>query len=182
MANHIPGVGASISGASYSDPQGPASKERWVFGILGKLEQEENQLEGIQNRTDSIAISIDMSKLMATVTLVLNVTVALVSSEIIYTATHYLIGSTFTSGNGGDSNASNLAQAAHEGIIALKLIEMDKLRNLNNPQLTVVKRCTHTIAESGGTNATFSAQLEFPIEVINLPGGGSLIEAKNYLT
>jgi hypothetical protein len=38
------------------------------------------------------------------------------------------------------------------------------------------------MAASGGTNATFSALLEFPIEVISLPGGGSVIEGKVFLS
>ena len=67
-----------------------------------------------------------------------------------------------------------------EAVIALKLIELDKDRNPDNKN--AVTRCTHTLAASGGTNATFSALLEFPIEVISLPGGGSVIEGKTYLT
>jgi hypothetical protein len=76
-----------------------------------------------------------------------------------------LTGSTFTSGTGGSSSAPNLAQAAMEGVIALKMIELDPARKLN-PDKTVITRCTHTMAASGGTNATFSRLLEFPIEVI----------------
>ena len=97
-----------------------------------------------------------------------------------YTANHYLIGSTFTSGTGGNSSAQNLAQAAMEGVVALKLIELIPARKLN-PQETVISRCTHTMAASGGTNATFSALLEFPIDIISLPGGGSVIEGKVFL-
>ncbi len=97
-----------------------------------------------------------------------------------YTAIHYLVGSTFTSGTGGDSTAPNLAQAAMEAVVSLKIIELDKTRNPNN--LNAVTRCTHTLAASGGTNATFSALLEFPIEIISLPGGGSAIEGKVYLS
>jgi hypothetical protein len=37
------------------------------------------------------------------------------------------------------------------------------------------------MAASGGTNATFSALLEFPIEIISLPGGGSVLEGKVFL-
>jgi hypothetical protein len=39
----------------------------------------------------------------------------------------------------------------------------------------------HTLGASGGSNSTFSALLEFPIEVISLPGGGSVIEGKVFL-
>ena len=181
MALHLPGSNASISGKSYSDPQGQASKERWVFDILSSLEQEENNLPRITNRTDTIDININMSTLTATINVLLNVVAAVAENKVGYTATHYLTGSTFTPGSGGDSSASNLAQAAQEAVIALKLIEMDGTRNLANPQLTVVKRCTHTLGSSGGTNASFTALLEFPIEVIALPGGGSVIQGKNYL-
>jgi hypothetical protein len=67
-----------------------------------------------------------------------------------------------------------------EGVIALKLIELDPARRINRDQ-TVITRCTHTLAASGGSNATFAALLEFPIEVISLPGGGSVIEGKVFL-
>jgi len=67
-----------------------------------------------------------------------------------------------------------------EGVIALKLIELDPARKLN-PDKTVITRCTHTLGASGGSNTTFSALLEFPIEVISLPGGGSVIEGKVFL-
>jgi hypothetical protein len=97
-----------------------------------------------------------------------------------YTATHYLTGSTFASGTGGSSSAPNLAQAAMEAVIALKLIELDPTKNLDKK--TVITRCMHTLAASGGTNATFSALLEFPIEIISLPGGGNVIEGKVYLS
>jgi len=97
-----------------------------------------------------------------------------------YTAIHYLTGSTFTSGTGGDSTAPNLAQAAMEGVVALKLLELNPARKLN-PDKTVIARCTHTMAASGGSNATFSALLEFPIEILTLPGGGNVIEAKVFL-
>jgi hypothetical protein len=67
-----------------------------------------------------------------------------------------------------------------EAVIELKLIELDLARNIDKK--TVITKCTHTLAASGGTNATFSALLEFPIEIISLPGGGSLIEGKVYLS
>jgi hypothetical protein len=67
-----------------------------------------------------------------------------------------------------------------EAVIALKMIELDKSRN---PQgKTAITRCTHTLGASGATNATFSALIEFPIEIISLPGGGSVIEGKGWLT
>jgi hypothetical protein len=97
-----------------------------------------------------------------------------------YTASHYLTGSTFTIGTGGSSSSPNLAQAAMEGVVALKILELDASKKLN-PDKTVITRCTHTMAASGGTNATFSALLEFPIEIISLPGGGSVIEGKVFL-
>lgn len=182
MATHLPGANAAVTGLSYLEPQGAASKERYVLGILALLEQEENNLPRVANRTDKITITLDLSEKKATIDLLLNVIAShKPGGEISYTADHYLVGSTFTSGTGGDSSASNLAQAAQEAVIVLKLIENDKIRNLNNPQLTVIKRCQHVIAPSGGTNATFTASLEFPIEVISLPGGGNVIEAKNYL-
>jgi hypothetical protein len=139
MAIHLPGVGASVSGTSYSDPQGPASKERYVYGILGLLEQEENNLLRVVERTDRITITANLSTKTAAIDLLLNVVAANAAGGIItYTATHYLTGSTFTSGTGGDSNAPNLAQAAMEGVVALKLLELDpgaktRPRNRNYP-------------------------------------------------
>jgi len=60
MAPHTPGSGGSVSGVSYSDPQGPASKERWVYGILALLEQEENGLARVTGRTDRIKITANL--------------------------------------------------------------------------------------------------------------------------
>jgi len=182
MAIHLSGAGASVSGTSYSDPQGPASKERYVYGILGLLEQEENNLLRVVERTDRITITANLSTKTAAIDLLLNVVPAIGEGGIItYTATPYLTGSTFTSGTGGDSSAPNLAQAAMEAVCALKLIELDPARKLN-PDKTVITRCTHTMTASGGTNATFSTLLEFPIEVISLPGGGNVIEGKVFLS
>jgi hypothetical protein len=182
MAPHSKGNGASVTGVSHSDPQGAATKERYVLGLLNLLEQEENNLSRVVNRTDKITITVNMSTKMADVDILLNVIASVKSEgEISYNATPYLTGSTFTSGTGGESTATNLPQALQQSIITLRLIELDTARNLNNPVLTVIKRCQHTIANSGGTNATFTALLQFPIEVINLPGGGSVIEAKTYL-
>lgn len=181
MASHTPGFGGSVSGVSYADPQGPATLERYVYGILARLEEKENNLTRIPERTDRVSITVNLSSKTAAIDLLLNVVAAIGMGGIIYTATDYLTGSTFTSGTGGDSTAPNLAQAAMESIVALKSIELVPARKLN-PDKTVVTRCTHTIAASGGgTNATFSALLEFPIEVISLPGGGSVIEGKVFL-
>jgi phage-related protein len=182
MANHTSGVGGSVSGVSYSNPQGPASKERYVYGILGLLEQEENSLTRIAERTDRITITANLSTKTAAIDLLLNVTASnAVGGNTTYTASHYLVGSTFTSGTSGNSTAPNLAQAAMEAVVALKLLELDPARKLN-PDKTVITRCTHTMAASGGSNATFSALLEFPIEIISLPGGGSVIEGKVFLS
>jgi hypothetical protein len=181
MANYIPGANASVTGTSYAEPQGPASLERYVYGILGRLEKEENSLTKDPQRTDRISISINLSTETAAIDLLLNVVAAIGMGGIItYAATHYLLGSTFTSGTGGNTAAPNLAQAAMEGVLALKLIELDPARKLN-PDKTAITRCTHTLGASGGSNATFSALLEFPIEVISLPGGGSVIEGKAFL-
>jgi len=183
MASHLPGAGASVTGRSYADPQGSASKERYVYGVLGLLEQEENYLAKLPGRTDRITINVNLSTKIATINLILNVVAAIEpGGQITYGATHYLSESTFTSGTGGESSANNLAQAAQEAVVALRLIELNPDQNFTNPQLTVIKRCQYVIAASGGTNATFTADLEFPVEVINLPGGSSVIEGKNYLS
>lgn len=181
MAAHTSGAGSSVSGTSHANPQGPPSKERYVYGILALLEQEENNLTRIAERTDKITITANLSTKKAAIDLILNVTASnTIGGNTSYAASHYLTGSTFTSGTGGSNSSANLAQAAMEAVVALKLIELDKSRNPDN--INVITRCTHTLAASGGTNATFSALLEFPIEVINLPGGGSVIEGKVYLT
>lgn len=181
MALYNSGAGSSVSGVSHADPQGAASLERYVYGILARLEKEENSLTKVAERTDKISISINLSTEEADIDLLLNVVAAIGTGGIItYTATHYLAGSTFTSGTGGNSTAPNLAQAAMEGVLALKLIELDSARRVN-PDKTVITRCTHTLGASGGSNATFSASLKFPIEVISLPGGGSVIEGKAFL-
>lgn len=182
MAVYTSGSGGSVSGVSYADQQGATSLERFVYGLLARLEEEENNLPRIAERTDRISITANLSTKTAAIDLLLNVTAAIGAGGIItYTATHYLTGSTFTSGTGGSSSAQNLAQAAMEGVVALKLIELDPARKLDRDK-TVMTRCTHTLAASGGTNATFSALLNFPIEVISLPGGGSVIEGKVFLT
>lgn len=181
MALYTSGAGSSVSGVSHADPQGTASLERYVYGILARLEKEENSLTKVPERTDRISISINLSTEKADIDLLLNVVAAIGTGGIItYTATHYLLGSTFTSGTGGNSTAPNLAQAAMEGVLALKLMELDPARRLN-PDKTAITRCTHTLGASGGSNATFSALLEFLIEVISLPGGGSVIEGKAFL-
>ncbi|MEG3907319.1 hypothetical protein QT979_08580 [Microcoleus sp. w2-18bC1] len=181
MTVYTSGAGASVSGTSHANPTGPASRERHVYGILTLLEEEENNLPRVAERTDRITITVNLSTRTAAIDLILNVTASNgVGGNTSYTASHYLTGSTFTSGTGGGSSAANLAQAAMEGVIALKLLELDKARKLD-PEKTVITRCTHTLASSGGTNATFSALLEFPIEVVSLPGGGSVIEGKVFL-
>ena len=181
MAPHVPGIGASVSGTSHAAPDGPASKERYVYGILSLLEQEENNLTRVAERTDRITITANLSTKTAAIDIILNVTASNAAGGATdYSASHYLAGSTFTSGTGGDSSAPNLAQAAMEAVVALKLIELDKTRNPTNKN--AITRCTHTIASSSGTNATFSALIEFPIEVITLPGGGNVIEGMVYLT
>jgi len=181
MASHLSGTGASVSGVSHTAPTGPAAKERYVYGILSLLEQQENNLTRVAERTDRITITANLSTKTAAIDIILNVTASnAAGGATTYSASHYLTGSTFTSGTGGDSSAPNLAQAAMEAVVALKLIELDKTRNPNNKN--AITRCTHTIAASGGTNATFSALLEFPIEVITLPGGGNVIEGMVYLT
>ena len=181
MAAHTSGAGSSVSGTSHANPQGSASKERYVYGILALLEQEENNLTRIAERTDRITITANLSTKTAAIDLILNVAASnITGGSTSYGATHYLNGSTFTAGTSGSNSPPNLAQAAMEAVIALKLIELDKSRNPNN--VNAVTRCQHVLAASGGSNATFSALLELPIEIINLPGGGSVIEGKNYLT
>jgi len=181
MASHLSGTGASVSGVSHAAPTAPAAKERYVYGILSLLEQEENNLTRVAERTDRITITANLSTKTAAIDILLNVIASIAAGGATdYSASHYLSDSTFTSGTGGNSSAPNLAQAAMEAVIALKLIELDKTRNPNNKN--AITRCTHAITASGGTNATFSALLEFPIEVITLPGGGNVIEGTVYLT
>lgn len=180
MALHTPGAGASVTGISHSTPTGPSSKERYVYGILSRLEQEENTLTRITARKDRITITANLSTQTADIDLLINVAASTAAGGVAqYTAAHYLTGSTFTSGTGGDSTALNLAQAAMEAVMDLRLIELDSTKNPNN--INAVTRCQHVLNSSGGTNATFSALLELPIEIINLPGGGSVIEGKDYL-
>jgi hypothetical protein len=182
MANHTAGVGASVTGNSYANPTGAPSKERYAYGVLSLLEEEENNLTKILERNDQIKITVNLSSQTASIDLLLNVTASNApGGNTNYSVSHYLVGSTFTSGTGGSCSAPNLAQAAMEAVVALKLIELDPSRKLN-PDKTVITRCTHTMAASGGSNATFSALLEFPIEVISLPGGGSVIEGKVFLS
>jgi hypothetical protein len=180
MAVHTAGVGATVTGVSQGSPTGPASKERYVYGLLAKLEQEENDLTKVAGRTDSITISVNLSTKVATVSLVLNTqAAAAVTGQFAATATHYLTGSTFTSGTGGDSVAPNLTQAVMQGVVDLKLLELNPAKNSNNANN--VRRCQFVLAASGGTNATFSADIDFPVEVLQLPGGGSVIEGKDWL-
>ena len=181
MALHLSGAGATVLGTSYANPSGPASKEKYSFGILAALEGEENRLEKLVDRTDKITINVDLSKKVANIELLLNaVGTTALEGNVVFTVSHYLVGSDFTSGTNGDNNPQNLAQAAMDAVVSLKTIELNKSRN---PQgKTVITRCTFTLAPSGATNTTFSALLEFPIEVIGLPGGGNVIEGKEWLT
>ncbi|MCC3410139.1 MAG: hypothetical protein JGK17_32340 [Microcoleus sp. PH2017_10_PVI_O_A] len=180
MAVHTAGAGATVTGVSQSAPTGPASKERYVYGLLAKLEQEENNLTKVASRTDSISISVNLSTKLATVSLVLNCQATNTSAgQVTQTATHYLTGSTFTSGTGGSSAAPNLTQAVMQGVVDLKLLELDTAKNPSNA--SNVRRCQFVLAASGGTNATFSADIDFPVEVLQLPGGGSVIEGKDWL-
>jgi hypothetical protein len=181
MAAHTAGTGATVLGVSYFAPTGPATKERYVYGILGLLEQEENNLVRLANRTDRVTITANLSTKTANIDLLLNVTASNATNGATnYSALHYLTGSTFTSGTGGSSTAPNLAQAAMEAVIALKLLELDSTKNPKN--INAVTRCQHVLNNSGGTNATFTALLEFPIEIISLPGGGNVLEGKSYLS
>jgi hypothetical protein len=181
MAVHIPGIGASVNGTSYANPSGEASKERYTFGILASLEDEENRLERITERTDRITISVELSRKIANIDLLLNVMPSTTTEgNVVFVATHYLVGSSFTPGTGGDSSPQNLAQAAMDAVVSLKMIELNKARN---PQeKTVITRCSYSLGASGATNATFTALLEFPIEIITLPGGGNVIEGAGWLT
>ena len=181
MALRTSGSGASVNGTSYANPSGAASMERYVFGILASLEDEENRLERIPERTDRVTISVELSRRLANIDLLLNVmTSTTTEGNAVFTATHYLVGSSFTPGTGGDSSPPNLAQAAMDAVVSLKMIELNTARN---PQgKTVITRCSYSLGASGGTNATFTALLEFPIEIITLPGGGNVIEGAGWLT
>jgi len=183
MAPHTPGTGATVTGVSQGAPEAPASKERYVYGLLARLEQEENLLTKITatERSDSIGITVNLSTRVATVSLVLNCqTIAGPTGQITKSATHYLAGSTFTSGTGGSVTAPNLTQAVMQGIIDLKIIELITARNPGGN--TYIRRCQFVVGSSGINNCTFNAELEFPVEVVQLPGGGSIIEGKNWLT
>ena len=154
MALHTSGSGASVSGTSYANPQGEATKEKYTWGILALLEYEENNLARVAERNDRITISVDLSKRDANIDLLLNV-VASTTTEgnVIFAASHYLIGSNFTSGTGGNSSPQNLAQAAMDAVVSLKMIELNKSRNPLGK--TVITRCTYTLSASGATNTTF---------------------------
>lgn len=181
MALHVGNSGASVNGTSYASPQGEATKERYTWGILALLEYEENNLPKVAERTDRIKISVDLSKKTASIDLLLEA-VASTTTEgnVVFAASHYLVGSSFTAGTGGNSSPQNLAQAAMDAVVNLKMLELNKARNPEGK--TVITRCTYTVAASGATNTTFSALLEFPIEVIALPGGGNVIEGAGWLT
>jgi len=181
MALHTTGVGATVTGVSQGASEAPASKERYVYGLLARLEQEENLLTKIAERSDSIGITVNLSTRVATVSLILNCqTVAGPTGQITKTATHYLAGSTFTSGTGGSVTAPNLTQAVMQGILDLKTIELIPARNPGGN--TYIRRCQFVVGNAGLNNCTFNAELEFPVEIVQLPGGGSVIEGKNWLT
>jgi len=76
MAPYTSGSGGSISGVSYSNPQGAASLERAVYGILALLEEEENNLTKVAEKNDRISITADLSKKIAAIDLLLNVVAA----------------------------------------------------------------------------------------------------------
>ena len=76
MALYTPGSGSSVSGISYADPQGTASLERAVYGILALLEEEENNLTKVAEKNDRISITADLSKKIAAIDLLLNVVAA----------------------------------------------------------------------------------------------------------
>lgn len=181
MALHTSGSGASVNGTSYANPSGAATKERYTFGILASLEDEENRLERIPERTDRITISVELSRRLANIDILLNVMASTTTEgNVVFAAAHYLVGSSFTPGTGGDSSPPNLAQAAMDAVIGLKMIELNEVRN---PQKkTAITRCAYSLGASGATNATFTALLEFPIEIITLPGGGNVIEGAGWLT
>ncbi|WP_293341071.1 hypothetical protein [Microcoleus sp. CAWBG58] len=181
MTSHTSGQGATVTGVPYSAPNGSSSKERYVYGILARLEQEENTLARVSERTDRITITANLSTKIADIDLLINVQASTVASGVVqYTASHYLTGSTFTSGTGGDSTASNLAQAAMEAVMDLKMLELDPTKNPD--KVNAVTRCQYVMGNSGGTNATFSASIQMPIDIISLPGGGSVVEGRTYLT
>ena len=180
MAVHTSGNGATVTGASQAAPSGPASKERYVYGLLAALEQEENNLVKIAKRTDSVTITVNLSTKIATVSLLLNCQASAVATgQITQTATHYLTSSTFTSGTGGSSTAPNLSQAVMQGVTELKALELDIAKNPDGK--SNVRRCQFILGNSGNTNCNFSADIDFPVEVVQLPGGGSVIEGKNWL-
>lgn len=178
MAAHTAGGGATVTGVSQTG--GAASKERYTYGLLALLEKEENDLTRVTGRTDSITITVNLSTKVATVALLLNTQAAATAGgQITQTATHYLTGSTFSSGTSGSSTAPNLAQAVMQAVIELKVLELDPAKNPEGA--SKVRRCQFILGNSGGTNTTFSADIDFPVEIVQLPGGGSVVEGKNWL-
>ena len=92
MATYTSGAGSSISGVSHSEPQGSSSLERYVYGVLARLEKEENSLARVLERTDRVSITANLSNETAAIDLLLNVVVAIGMDRIItYTATNYTI-------------------------------------------------------------------------------------------
>jgi len=108
MALRTPVPGAAVNGTSYANPQGGATEEKYTFGILGLLEYEENNLTKVADRTDRITINVDLSKKIANIDLLLNVVVSTTTEgNVVFAASHYLVGSNFTSGTGGSSSPQN---------------------------------------------------------------------------
>lgn len=180
MALHTPGENATVTGLSFRDPLAPASFERYCYGLLALLEYEENILPRIRpNTLDLITISNNLSSKKATIQLLLNCDISFSpDGEVKIAATHYLSGSTFTSGTGGDFLAPNLPQAIIAALIKLKSLEGDVARNLQNLSTTQI-----TITQSPDPGkASFSCQVILPLEIIQLPGGGTVIEGATYLS
>lgn len=180
MATHTPGNGASVTGVSFSDSSSPPSFERYVYGLLALLESEENTLIRLRpNTLDLISISNNLSTKKATIQLLLNCDISYQpTGEINISTTHYLSGSTFASGTGGDFTAPNLPQAIISALVKLKSLEGDVSKNPQNISTTQI-----TISQSPDPGkASFTAQITLPIDILQLPGGGSVIEGGTYLS
>ena len=114
MADYTSGSGGSVSGVSYTDPQGAASLERYVYGILARLEEEENNLTRVSDRTDRITISANLSTKTAAIDLLLNVIAAIgVGGIITYTASHYLTGSHIYQRDGRQQQRAKLGTSSN---------------------------------------------------------------------
>lgn len=180
MAAHNPGTGASVSGLSFGDPTAPPSLEKYIYGLLALLEQEENTLmRSRPNTLDLISISNNLSSKKATIQLLLNCDITFnPDGELKLTATNYLLGSNFSSGEGGDFTAPNLPQAIISALVKLKGLEGDVSKNPSNISSSQIS----IILSPEPNKASFSAQITLPIEISQLPGGGTVIEAATYLS